>query len=184
MATRILLVSCLNGNKLINLPIETERLIIRRFKEEDLDGFLCFMLNEESTKYLVFKPEQKTESGAKALFDNVVNAYDTQDAVHGHAIVDKAAGEYVGSCGFMTYEDGIVECYYSINAEHCGKGFATEATKALVEALSETFEVRAYCHSENLAAHAVARKCGMEHRGVARNKNTGLEYELFVRPVS
>jgi len=55
---------------------------------------------------------------------------------------------------------------------------------ALAEDVAKTLEVRAYCHSENLAAHAVARKCGMEHRGVARNKNTGLEYELFVRPVS
>lgn len=169
---------------MIRLPILTDRLTIRRFASGDQDGFLRFMLDEDSTRYLVFEPEQKTAEGARSLFAAVIQSYDTREPIHAYVIADRITDQYLGSCGFSAYDEGIVECYYGVNPEQSGKGIAVEATKALLTRLSSDFEVRAYCHRENLAAHAVARKAGMSHQGIARNKNTRLEGDLFVYAVS
>ena len=166
---------------MIDTPISTERLTIRRFRPADIEGYLHFMLDDNSTRFLAFETEHKTEVGARALFDYVIANYDSEEVVHAYAIIDDSTGTYVGSCGFAPYEDGIVECYYCVNRDHRGRGIANEATSALVRALSRSVEVRAYCHSDNIAAHTVAKKCGMEHVGPGRNKNTGLDGELFVR---
>ncbi|AOY87714.1 GNAT family N-acetyltransferase [Marinobacter salinus] len=164
----------------MKIPIETKRFVIRRFEESDLKGFLSFMLNEGSTKYLMFEAEQKTEIGARALFDYVRDAYDSNEPVHSYAVAEKGTNRYVGSCGYAPYDDGIVECYYSINNDDVGKGIATEVTSALARLLSTEVEVRAYCHPENYAAHAVAEKSGFEPKGIQNHKNFGNSGRLFV----
>ena len=138
------------------------------------------MLDDESTRFLAFEDGQKTEAGARTLFEYVLENYDSPDVLHAYAIADASTDTYIGSCGFAPYDDGVVECYFAINPEHRGSGFAVEATQALVAALSRVVEVRAYCHADNVAAHRVARKCDMIPLGHGRNKNSGLEGEVFV----
>ena len=165
---------------MIKTPIETERFVIRRFEKSDLPNFLSFMLNEDSTKYLMFEVEQKTEAGARALFDYVCGAYDSTEPVHSYAVAEKETNRYVGSCGYAPYDDGVVECYFSVNQEEVGKGIATEVTSVLAKLLSADVEVRAYCHPENHAAHSVARKSGFSPRGIRNHKTFGNSGELFV----
>ena len=164
----------------MKISIETTRFVIRRFEESDIQSFLSFMLNEESTKYLMFEAEQKTETGARSLFDYVRGAYDSNEPIHSYAIAEKENNRYVGSCGYSPYDDGIVECYYSVNNDEVGKGIATEVTSALAKLLSSEVEVRAYCHPENYAAHAVAKKSGFEPKGIQNHINFGNSGELFV----
>ncbi|QDT40316.1 hypothetical protein Pan241w_03720 [Gimesia alba] len=165
---------------LIGISIRTERLLIRRFTSTDSSGYLRFMLDDGSTRFLAFDEEQTTEAGARALFNYVIENYDSPDVVHAYAIADANSDAYVGSCGFAPYDDAVVECYFTINPEHRGNGFAVEATKALVASLSHLVEVRAYCHADNVAAHCVARRCDMIPLGSGRNKNPGLEGLVFV----
>lgn len=139
------------------------------------------MLNEASTRYLAFESQQKTEEGATELFNYVVDSYEGPQTIHSYAIAERSNDQYLGSCGFAPCGDTVVECYYCINAEFQGLGFATEATGALVEALSHHVEVRAYCHPDNLAAHGVARKIGMDSRGKSQHEHSGLVGELFVK---
>lgn len=167
---------------MIEIPITTQRLAIRCFEPADLERFLTFMLDKESTRYLAFPADQTTAAGARQLFDAVIDAYDSPDPIHAYAIADLASGKYVGSCGFALHEPGIAECYYSVNRDHRGNGIATEATRALVGALAALVEVRAYCHPENAAAHAVATSCGLQHRGRVRRVQTDLEVEEFALP--
>ena len=163
---------------MFSVPLETERFIIRRFQPKDLSSFLEFMLDDESTKYLAFGDEQKTDDGAKALFDFVCSSYESESPIHSYVIAEE--DRYVGSCGFAPYDEGIYECYYCVNKTERGKGVATEVTKAIAQVLSETLEVRAYCHPENYAAHAVAKKAGFIHNGLSLHKNFRTESELFI----
>lgn len=167
---------------MIVFPLVTKRLIIRRLIAEDLVPFLGFMLNPKSTQYLVFEESQKTKEGAKMLFDYVCSAYDSEEPVHSYAIADQKSNRYLGSCGFAAYDAGIVECYYSVNAEHCGKGIATEATTAIASELSTDYEVRAYCHPDNNAAHVVALNSGFQSKGISMHKIFGFEGMLFIYP--
>jgi len=160
------------------IPLETERFIIRRFQPKDFNAFLEFMLDDESTQYLAFGDEQKTDDGAKALFDFVCSSYESDSPVHSYVIAEE--DRFVGSCGFAPYDEGIYECYYSVNKTERGKGVATEVTKAIAQVLSKTVEVRAYCHPKNYAAHAVAKKAGFIHNGLSLHKNFRIESELFI----
>ena len=165
---------------MFTIPLETERFIIRLFQPKDLHAFLDFMMDSNSTKYLAFDEEQKTESGARALFNFVCSSYHSNNPVCSYAIAEKDSDLYVGSCGFAPYDEGICECYYSVNKTERGKGVATEVTKAMVEILSESVEVRAYCHPENYAAHAVAKKASFIHHGQKLHKNFGITGEIFI----
>ena len=106
---------------MFSVPLETERFIIRKFVPKDFSVFLEFMLDDESTKYLAFEDEQKTEDGAKELFDFVCSSYESENPVHAYAIAEKGSGCYVGSCGFASYDEGIYECYYGVNKTERGK---------------------------------------------------------------
>ncbi|PPT05643.1 acetyltransferase (GNAT) family protein [Geitlerinema sp. FC II] len=164
----------------MKLPLETQKFIIRQFQPQDLTGFLAFMLDRESTEYLMFDEEQKTQDGATALFEAVCASYNSLDPICSYAIAEKQSNNYVGSCGFAPYDRGILECYYSINKERTGEGIATEIVKVLAETLSKDAEVRAYCHPENFAAHAVAKKCGFMPMGIHKHKHFNAEGELFI----
>lgn len=52
-------------SNVIQFPITTERLIIRRFEPDDLAPCLSFVLNPESTRYLAFELSQTTEEDAR-----------------------------------------------------------------------------------------------------------------------
>ena len=165
---------------MFSVPLETERFIIRRFEAKDVDDFLAFMLDDESTKYLAFEDEQKTAEGARALFDFVYSSYESDNPIHSYVIAAKGTDRYLGSCGFALYDEGIYECYYSVNNTARGHGVAVEATKAIVQLLDEDSEVHAYCHPENHASRAIATKVGFVHKGSQVNKHSGLKGEMLV----
>ena len=164
----------------MKIPLETDRFMIRRFQTSDLPRFLDFMLNQKSTRYLMFEPQQKTEKGAIALFDAVCEAYYSADPIHSYAIADKGTNQYIGSCGYAPYDDSVLECYFSVNQDETGKRVVTEATSALAQELSKEAEIRAYCHPENVAAHSVAKKSGFVPMGIQAHQNFGNEGELFI----
>ena len=79
-------------NDLIN--IETQRLIIRPFEKKDLNSFIAFMLDEESTRFLMFSDDQKTRSGATQLFEMIITSYKTSSPVHSYVIALKDDRSY------------------------------------------------------------------------------------------
>lgn len=84
---------------------------------------------------------------------------------HGFAIVERAGGEHVGSCGYKGPPDewGVVEIAYSVHPEMQGRGYATEAARALVGyALGNAAArvVRAHTLPDNTASARVLTKCG------------------------
>ena len=83
---------------------------------------------------------------------------------HGFAIVDRATGSMIGSCGFKGPPDGdgVAEIAYGIDAQHRGHGYAKEAAAALVKfALGAgAGVVRAHTKPENGASGRVLASCG------------------------
>jgi ribosomal-protein-alanine N-acetyltransferase len=97
----------------------------------------------------------------------------------GFAIIDRASGTKVGSCGFKTPPDasGTVEIAYGIDAQHQGKGFATEAAMAMVAHAAKSGKVRtviAHTLPENNASARVLTKCGFENVGEVIDPEDGL----------
>jgi ribosomal-protein-alanine N-acetyltransferase len=161
--------------------IISERLVIRPFVEDDLDRFLDFMTDPKATRHLSLEANQRTEAGATALFEFVCSSYSSNDPVWALAIATESDG-FIGSCGVSPIEESICECYYSLLPGHWGKGYATEAARALVDYLFENFqldEIRAYVSPKNPKSGNVAQRLGMEDRGMEIHPGFDLRGRMF-----
>lgn len=83
----------------------------------------------------------------------------------GFMAVERSSGTVVGSCGFKgpPTADGVVEVAYGTEPNHRGKGYATEAARALTEFAFASGCVRLVCaHAkpDNGASARVLEKCG------------------------
>ena len=107
------------------------------------------------------------------------NSAEADAWVHGFAIIDRESGAVVGTCGFNGPPDaeGMVEIAYGVDEQHRGKGYATEAAKALVEFASKDVRVRIVRAHTLEAANASARvlaKCGFQCAGQVTDPNDGI----------
>jgi len=97
----------------------------------------------------------------------------------GFAVVHRDDALTIGSAGFKGApgEDGIAEIAYGIAPGYQGKGFATEAARALVSFALERVDVtaiRAHTRPENGASAHVLVKCGFHHVGEVMDPEDGL----------
>lgn len=77
-----------------------------------------------------------------------LRASDPRDPwTHGFEIVERSTGRTVGACGYKgpPSAEGIVEIAYGFAAEHQGRGYATEAARALVAFAFDTPTVERVC---------------------------------------
>jgi len=161
------------------LPVVTGNLVIRHLDAKDLEPFLEFMLDPQSTQYLAFTDEQKTEKGAKELFDMVLQSYDSENPIESYAVSLKETGEYIGSIGLSPYDEGVYECYYCINSGHRNRGYAVEAMKQIFSLIDPHIAIRAHCSPENQASIRVAEKLGMTHLGEVEHIHSKLKGPAF-----
>jgi RimJ/RimL family protein N-acetyltransferase len=171
---------------MIPLPesIESERLVIRPFKSEDRDGYLAFMTNPKATQYLMFTDEQRTEEGAQALLEAVQGSYSSEEPIFAYAIALKEDDTFIGSCGLSELDEPArLECYYSLLPSYWKRGYATEATAALLRycfAQDGVDEVWAFMSKENPTSAGVAERIGMENRGIQVHPVFGNEGRAYV----
>ena len=89
---------------------------------------------------------------------------------HGFFIIEKESGEIVGGAGFKGAPDaaGMVEIAYGVVPSREGRGYATEAARALIHFASNDARVRtirAHTLPEANASTRVLAKCGFVHVG-------------------
>jgi RimJ/RimL family protein N-acetyltransferase len=97
----------------------------------------------------------------------------------GFAVVHHASAAVIGSCGFKgpPDADGVVEIAYGTDADHQGKGYATEAARALVTyAFGDPLVrvVRAHTLEKANASARVLTKCGFRYIGEVIEPEDGL----------
>jgi RimJ/RimL family protein N-acetyltransferase len=162
--------------------IQTKRLIIRPFQNEDLRPYLAFMTDELATQYMLFTQEQKTEKGAKELFKLIVNSYSSDHPVFAYAIALSGNG-FIGSCGISKLNQvGVYECYYSLLPEYWHRGYATEATNALLDYCFQHYPIKAikaYMNPANVGSARVAERLGMAYLGLHRHPTFKREGKVY-----
>lgn len=108
--------------------IETERLILRKFAEKDVDAFFEILSDKEVNKFLPMFPLKDIEEAKKHLQERYLMA----DGYH-YAICLKVDNVPIG---FINVSDN--ESYdfgYGLKKEFWNKGIVTEASKAVIEQL-------------------------------------------------
>jgi RimJ/RimL family protein N-acetyltransferase len=89
--------------------------------------------------------------------------------VYGFRVLLRDTGTVVGTCGFKAPPvDGVVEIAYATDPGHTGRGYATEAARALVEyaaSRNEIRRVRAHTLTDAAASKRILEKCGFRYVG-------------------
>jgi RimJ/RimL family protein N-acetyltransferase len=145
--------------------INTTRLRLRDWREEDRDPFAAMNADPEVARYLG-GPQSRAASNAR--LDDYVRAYEQ----HGFTrwVVEHRAGGFLGCVGVMPSRDGHPlgphhEIGWRLARDGWGRGYATEAAAG---ALQDAFvrvrltEILAYTTAENTRSRAVIERLGMQ----------------------
>jgi len=144
--------------------VETERLLLRMFRPDDLDALAILFSNPKVMRYVGDGQPASREEADKAL-QSIINHW----ASHGFgrwAAVDKHTHEFVGFGGLRSLF-GVPEVVYHFAPEHWGKGLATELARASLRFGFEThgFErIVAIAKPGNAASIHVMEKLGMKYQ--------------------
>jgi len=145
-------------------PLRTERLLLRPWEDGDFDAFFEMQRDVEVARWLYNDPRDEAES--RRVFDYRKISYEmgANFAWIGCAVV--AEGEVVGdlTLNVRSEEHRGGELGYIVHPRHQGKGYATEAARALLGwAFDEVGFHRIYGRGEprNVASIRVLEKLGM-----------------------
>lgn len=164
-------------------PIDTACLRIRRFEQGDVEPFISFMIDRESTQFLTFDNEQKSSKGAKALLKATIRSYDSEHPMLAFAIEELTTRTFVGFCGLTPHDQETVEIMYAVMPGARRKGYATEIATALAQyALDELGydRVVAPIAPTNEFSKVVAAKAGFKDCGLTANANTAVVVHQFI----
>ena len=143
--------------------IETERLIIRPFKETDARDLFEYLSLPQTYIYEPGEPITAEEAKKKAAERSKGNEF--------YAIVLKDKMKMIGHLSFIQIEPKKFltwELGYIFNPDYHNQGYASEASKALIQYAFHKFKahrVIAHCNQENIASWKLLEKIGMRREG-------------------
>ena len=148
---------------------ETSRLVLRPPRIDDAgDIFNKYAQDPEVTRFMVWLPHEKVET-TREFLERCVKCWEDGTA-YPWVMELKSDGTLLGmvEIRLVGYK---VDLGYAIAKEYWGKGYTTEAVKAMVQwALDqdEVYRVWAVCDLDNTASARVLEKAGMQQEGVLR----------------
>ena len=151
----------------------TKRLILRPWFESDAESLYKYAKDPEVGLPAGW-PVHKSVAESLEVIQNVLNSREC------YAICEKDTNEVIGSIELkleghtdMTERDDECELGYWLNKEYVGKGYMTEAAKAVAKFLFNDVNYRkiiAGCDSENIGSARVMEKVGMKREAVLREQ--------------
>lgn len=147
----------------MSLTITTERLILRRLTLDDAEAAFEWTGDARVAKYMIYSTHESIETTKEWL--RTVKSTDTQFEF---GYVRKNDNKLIGSGGINLKEDGFWEFGYNFRFDCWGMGYATEASKAMIDHVRSKFgdvPLRAECAAENTASAHVIEKCGLVFKG-------------------
>lgn len=151
--------------------LETKRLTIRQFTQEDFDNIVSFMKDVTSASF-------------NQLFKTIIDSYQSQEIVISYALILKSNGVFLGFCGLIILEDNIsMECYYFLRPDYWGNGYAIESLRRIFKYAFSELEldrIIAYIEQGNTRGWKVAERSGMKYMGNILRKNINLKSMFFL----
>ena len=146
--------------------VETERLILRPWREEDRDDLAAMCADPDT---MVDYPEPQTRAESDVRFERYHATYERLGYCR-WALRLRDGGDFVGYCGIQPLDAGhplgdVPEIGWRLRRVHWGKGYASESARA---SLRDGFEccgmtdVFSYTTTDNARSEAVMRRIGLE----------------------
>ena len=144
--------------------IETDRLILRPLTQSDWKDTLEHRIDRENNKYI----SNMTEEEIRKVFEEKIQPWWQEDNKWLSLGVElKENKKLIGEVGFryIDKKSSLGEFGYRFNRNFHGKGYATEASIALVNKLFEELKIHklvAICDTENIPSFKIMEKLGMK----------------------
>ena len=142
--------------------LETARLSLRPFREEDIDRLAELMANRDFMRYSLgpYTPEQTQGVLYKFL------SWEKAGLPSPFAVVRRENTEVLGYCGFLHHPEvpEEVEIGYRLHPDYWNRGLITEAAQAVRDHAFRDWKlprVISLIHPENIPSRLVAEKNGM-----------------------
>ena len=143
--------------------LETQRLVLRAPQLEDAKAIAALANDRRVAENTARIPHPYRVPDAESWI--VASAADLEGET---LLITLANGSVIGGCGF-DMRDGAAEIGYWLGARHWGKGYATEAVRALIDhAFTNTdhMALQSSVRVTNPASRRVLEKCGFQWTGV------------------
>ena len=161
--------------------LETDRLLLREFVEEDAEAFFKLNSNPEVSRFVPDKPLLSVEQAHQILIDHPITDYRKYGFGRGACIL-KSTGEQIGLAGLKYLEElGEVDVAYRLLPTHWGQGLATEVALASVHfgfADLGLKRIIGLVMPENVASARVLEKTGLRY--VAPVSFRGQQFSKYV----
>lgn len=151
----------------MDVLLETERLLLRRFTEADTNYLFDLDNDPEVMRYI----NGGTPTPRDVIQNNILPGflhYDERFPLYGFWVaVEKATGNFLGWFSFRPSEstsDNEIRLGYRFRKAAWGKGYATEGARALIRKGFTELDVQrvvATTYQDNLASRRVMEKVGM-----------------------
>jgi RimJ/RimL family protein N-acetyltransferase len=115
--------------------LETRRLTLRRFTEADEDDLVELDSDPEVMRFLNGGRPTPREEVRDRILPALFRLYERSDDFGFWAAQDRSTGRFLGWFHFRLHEDepGDVELGYRLRRSAWGQGYATEASRALID---------------------------------------------------
>lgn len=152
--------------------LTTDRLILREFAAADWEAVLAY---QRDPRYLRYYPwTERTPADARAFVDMFLDWQGEQPRHRFQlAIALKDSGKLVGNCGLRRkpVNDWEADLGYELNPQHWGRGYATEAARAIVNFGFEELalaRISSWCIADNAPSARVLGRLRFRQEGHLR----------------
>jgi [ribosomal protein S5]-alanine N-acetyltransferase len=154
------------------MQLSTPHLLLRPHRVDDWPAVHAYVNHPEVLRY---RPDDlRTPQDIQTHLQLLVAAQQRQPRTSYHfALIVLTEKQLIGWCGLSIKDDAgqIAELGYDLDYHHWGKGYATEAARAVVEfgfTQIGLHRIFAECHPANSASQRVMQKIGMSYEGQLR----------------
>lgn len=155
----------------LELPLATQRLELRPFRDDDVDALFDYHSRPEAARYLLNGPLDRDGVRAKIERHQTQRGLDTD--ARALAVAVEFEGRLIGDVGIWLIDetDAKAEIGWVFSPDVAGRGFATEAVSALIDAVFATYplhRVEAQMDGRNEASARLCERVGMTREAFLR----------------
>lgn len=160
-------------NHLGTVEIETERLLLRRFTENDAKAaFDNWTSDEKVTEFLRWPTHSSVEVTKKILFE-WIKSYDNMDYYQWAIVLKSFGDDPIGTIGVVDQDANLdlVHIGYCIGSKWWKQGITSEAFKSIIPFLFDEVKVNrieSQHDPNNPNSGKVMMKCGLKYEGTMR----------------
>lgn len=154
--------------------IETDRLILRRYKIEDADAmYKNWASDSEVTKFLTWQPHSSVDV-SRSIIEDWLKEYSDEKYYQWAIVLKDNGNEPIGgiSVVHMNEDISMVHIGYCLGRAWWRRGIMSEALKAVTDFMFDTVEVNrveSRHDPRNPNSGKVMQKCGMKYEGTLRS---------------